>query len=91
MNGFDIIFISETHTNGQFLPNVNGYEVISDPSFAVTTHGGMAAYVSSSRLVPHMTHLRFTKCSLSSSLSNIPYFYFMLVYIYSTDFINFLV
>ena len=51
MNDFDIIFISKTHTNGQFLQNVNGYQVISDPSFAFTAHGGMAAYVTS-RLVP---------------------------------------
>ena len=70
MNDFDIIFISETHTNGQFLQNVNGYQVISDPSFAFSTHGGMAAYVTS-RLLPHITNLRFTKCFLSFSLSNL--------------------
>ncbi len=88
MVDYDIVFISETHSNGQLLQKVDGYNIIADPSFSFQTHGGMASYVKS-RLAPYITNIRFTKCTLSFSISIIPGFSFMLVYMYPYDSYNF--
>ena len=88
MVDYDIIFISETHSNGQLLKKVEGYHIIADPSFLSKTHGGMAAYVKS-RLYCYISDIRFTKCTLSFSISTLPGFCFMLVYIYPYDSYNF--
>ena len=88
MNGYDIVFISETHVNGSLLKHVDGFKPISDPTFAAINSGGMAAYLNV-RLFPYVCNIRFTKCTLSFSLSILPGFCFMLVYIYPVDSMNY--
>ena len=88
MNGHDIVFISETHVNGSLLKHVDGFKAISDPTFAAINSGGMAAYLNT-RLFPYVCNIRFTKCTLSFSLSILPGFCFMLVYIYPVDSMNY--
>ena len=48
MYDFDIIFISETHTSGQILMDINGFYKIADPDFKSSRHGGTGAYIKSS-------------------------------------------
>ena len=89
MSQYDIIFITETHCNGNVLPTVNGFSVISDPSFpTLTSHGGIAAYVKT-RIFEYVTNIRYTKISLSFMLSCLPRFSFMAVYMYPVDSVNY--
>ena len=88
MKSYDIVFILECHANVQVLPEVNGFEKFGDPSFVGSTDGGMAACVKR-HLSPYVTNLRFNKCSLAFSLSHIPQFSFMCVYVYPVDSMNF--
>ena len=88
MDNFDIIFLSETHVNGSLLKHVDGYKIISDPSFASNNSGGMVAYVKL-KLFPYITNIRFSKCTLSFSLSILPGFCFILVYMYPLDSMNY--
>ena len=90
MKQYDIIFIIETHANGQTLPNINGYQVIFDPTFPLTSHhGGIAAYISI-KYFHYVTSIRFTKCTLSFSFTILPQYSFVAVYIYPVDSINYL-
>ena len=88
MDDYDIVFIAETHTSGKLLKIVDGFHIISDPLFSFKSHGGMASYINL-RLFPYITNIRFTKCTLSFSLSILPGFCFMLVYMYPLDSPNF--
>ena len=88
MMDYDIVFISETHANASLLQHVNGYHIISDPSFMSNNYGGMAAYVSL-RLSPYLTNVRFSKCTLSFSVSVLPGICFMITYMFPLDSINY--
>ena len=88
MADYDIVFICETHANGELLKNVDGFHIIADPVFSSKSHGGMASYVNL-KLFPYVTNIRFTKCTLSFSFSTLPGYCFMLVYMYPLDSPNF--
>ena len=72
----------------RLLKQVDGFQVVSDPLFYSNCHGGLAAYVKDN-LFPHLTNIRFSKCTLSFSIATIPNCYFMLVYMYPLDSINY--
>ena len=40
---YDVMFISEIHVNGSLLKLVDGYRIVSDPSFSSNNHDGMAS------------------------------------------------
>ena len=88
MIDFDVVFISETHTNGSLLKHVNDFHIVADPSYSSNKHGGIAAYVHH-RLFPYIKNIRFSKCTLSFSFTIFPGFCFMLVYMYPIDSVNY--
>ena len=88
MYRYDIVFIVETHCNAKLLEAIDGFQIIGDPLFNSSSFGGIAAYVNR-RWSPMLQNIRFSKCSLSFSLSEIPGFAFMVVYVYPLDSINF--
>ena len=89
MEQYDIIFLSETHCNGQVLPNVNGFIAISDPKFPLlTAYDEIAAYIKK-RIFDYVTNIRFTKISISFSLSCYPRYCYMAVCMYPMDSINY--
>ena len=82
MKGKDIVFLSETHRNVSILEKVENFVSYGDPTFPTTqNHGGMAVYVSS-LYAQYVKDLRFTKCSISFTLTHVPETFFMGVYIY---------
>ena len=87
MLSYDVVFLSETHSNGSLLKHVDGFHIVSDPSFSSNNYGGMAAYVSL-KLFPYITNIRFTKCSLAFSFTTLPGFCFMSIYMFPRDSIN---
>ena len=88
MDEYDIIFIPETHSSRHTLLDISGFHKVVDPLFNASKHDGIVAYIKT-RLYSDMTNLRFSKCSLSFSLSSIPQFFFILVYMYPVDSLNF--
>ena len=85
MDDKDIVFLSEAHCNSKSLGNLSDFNVYGDPSFPLfQRHGGLAVYVNSF-YSPYINNLRFTKCTISFSLSIIPKVFYMGVYMYPTD------
>ena len=77
MRNKDFIFISETHANVKSLDFIPNFQAFGDPGFPLfQRHGGMAVYVTDV-YAQYMVNLRFTKCTLSFSLSVIPDVFFM--------------
>ena len=82
MNEKDLVFLSETHANVKSLDAVPNFELFGDPSFPLfQNHGGQVVLVSSV-YAQYITDLRFTKCTISFSLSVVPDVFFMGVYVY---------
>ena len=76
----EIIFISETHCNVNSLENLNDFTVYGDPSFpALQKHGGLAVYVKNN-LPEYTKNLRFSKFTISFTISIMPNIFFMGVY-----------
>ena len=89
MAGKDIIFLSETHCHNKSLGNITNFKVYGDPSFPLfQRHGGLAVYINSF-YNPYVNNLRFSKCTLSFTLSIILKIFFMGLYVYPTDSDNF--
>ena len=85
MKNLDIIFLSETHCSTKVLENVNCFTKYGDPAFpTVQKHGGLAVYVRD-EYAKYIKNLRFSKSTISFTLSNIPNLYFMGIYIYPID------
>ena len=82
MNEKDFVFLSETHANVKSLETVPNFESFGDPSFPLfQKHGGQVVLVSSV-YAQYITDLRFTKCTISFSLSVVTDVFFMGVYVY---------
>ena len=80
MKNLDIIFLSETHCVVKVL---DGFTKYGDPAFQmVKKHGGVAVYVRD-EYVKYFKNLRFSKSTISFSLS--PNLFFTGVYIYQID------
>ena len=78
----DIVFLSETHANVTSLETVPTFQSFGDPSFPhFQKHGGQVVYVNSV-YAQYINDLRFTKCTISFSISVIPDTFFMGVYVY---------
>ena len=89
MQDLDIVFLSETHCNVKGLGDVNGFTKYGDPSFPVVQkHGGLAVYIKDF-YAQYMKDLRFSKSTISFTVSNIPNVFFMGLYIYPSDSRNF--
>ena len=82
MDEKDIIFISETHANVKSLDTVSNFESFGDPTFPLLQNHGGQAVLLSSVYAQHIIDLRFTKCTISFSLSVVPNVFFMGVYVY---------
>ena len=88
MEDKDVIFLSETHCNVNSLEHKSGFNVYGDPTFPLfQRHGGLAVFVNEC-YDPYVNNLRFSKCTISFSLSIIPKVFFMGVYIYPIDWYN---
>ena len=82
MSQKDIVFLSETHANVLSLENIKNFTIFGNPDFPLfQNHGGLAAYVST-KYAQYVNNLRFTKCTISFSISVLPDIFFMGVYVY---------
>ena len=78
----DIVFLNETHNNINSLQSVPDFNLFGDPDFPVfRRHGGLAVYIKNS-IAQYITDLRFTKFTISFTLSVVKNAFFMAVYIY---------
>ena len=81
MINYDVIFISKTHCNGKLLPAVAGFQILFDPNFPLTTfQGGQAVYVSV-KFYSFLCNIRYSKCTISLSISTMQDYSYMSVYI----------
>ena len=76
MFNYDAVFLSKTHVNGSLLKHVDGFRIVSNPSFSSNNYGGMASYVNL-KLYPYITNIRLRKRTLSFSFTTLPGFCFM--------------
>ena len=89
MGDIDMVFLSETHANVTILEKINGFTIFGDPDIPTPVyHGGLAVHVKD-HLSQYVKNLRYGKCSLSFSLSIIPNVFFMGIYVYPIDSLNF--
>ena len=89
MDGKDIVFLCETHTNVSSLPTIHGFTIFGDPSFPLfIKHGGLAVYIKNN-LAQYINELRFGKCTFSFNISCLPNTFFMGTYVYPIDSENF--
>ena len=85
----DIVFLCETHCNVKSVEEVYGFTAFGDPSFPLfQRHGGLVAYIKNS-YSQYVHNLRFTKCTISFSIYIIPKIFFIGVYIYPGDSVNY--
>ena len=85
----DIIFLSESHCNVTSVEDVLGFTTFGDPSFPLfQRHGGLVVYVKNN-YSQYVQNLRFTRCTVSFSIYIVPKIFFMGVYIYPGDSINY--
>ena len=71
------------------LEKINGFTIFGDPDIPTPVyHGGLAVYVKD-HLSQYVKNLRYGKCSLSFSLSIFPNVFFMGIYVYPIDSLDF--
>ena len=88
MEIIDILFLCETHCNASSVAIKTGFKVYGDPGFPLfQRHGGLSVYVKNC-YVPFINDIRFSKCTISFSISTIPKVFFMGVYVYPFDSYN---
>ena len=89
INDIDIVFLSETHSNVKSLECVQGFTAFGDPDFPhFQKHGGNAVYIKNF-YGQYITNLRFTKFTISFTLSMLTNICFMGVYVYPPSSPNF--
>lgn len=82
INDKDIVFLSETHNNVKSLECVPGFTAFGDPDFPYfQKHGGIVVYIKNF-FAQYITNLRYTKFTISFTLSVVKKVFFMGVYIY---------
>ena len=85
MEDKDVVFLCETHCNVRSLAQKSGFIAHGDPAFPLfQKHGGLAVFIKDC-YDPYVNNVRFSKCTISFSLTNMPNVFFMGVYIYPTD------
>ena len=76
----DIVFILETSSGYQALPDIKGYRKYADASIQYLNHGGIALYVKS-RLMSHVFDMKYKRSFISFRLDYSPKFQFIGTYI----------
>ena len=77
------------HSNISSLETKTGFQVYGDPTFPLFQRdGGLAVYVKDC-YSQFVNNIRFSRCTISFSISIIPHVFFMGVYIYPVDSYNY--
>ena len=91
MTDIDILFLLETHCSCSSMPDIKGFKAIGDPKFPlIANHGGIVVYIKRN-LYDYILDLRFSKSSISFTLSIVPKIAFIGIYMYPYDSLNFTV